>query len=123
MIWRQQLGGGQFTGDRELFFVREHFFVTLGERSSLRRAQDLQRLRQVVRINPEARRRATTDGRRAGALADLVYDIASASRRTPPETGQLWTVSTARARPTSDPSEACRNYVGPSLSYGTHYTI
>jgi aldose sugar dehydrogenase len=131
VVWRQQpkVGGSNHWGSRIVFRPDGTLFVTLGERfNHSDRAQDLSAtLGKVVRINADGS--APGDNpfiNRAGARPEIWSyghrNVQAAALH--PDTGQLWTVEHgARGGDELNHPEAGKNYGGPVISYGTHYSF
>jgi glucose/arabinose dehydrogenase len=127
VIWRQQpkVGASIHWGSRLVFRADGTLFVTLGDRNTRERVQDLSStIGKVVRINgdgsvPRDNPFAGRDGVRAEIWSYGHRNVQSAALDA---RGQLWTVEHgARGGDELNRPEAGRNYGWPVISYGIEY--
>jgi glucose/arabinose dehydrogenase len=129
VIFRQNIktGGGRHFGSRLTFAPDGTLFVTIGERGSADRAQDMQdHAGSVVRINSDG---TIPDDNPFLGIPDALPELWSVGHRNPqgaaihPVSGNYWLVEHgARGGDELNRPAGGLNYGWPEISYGRHYS-
>lgn len=129
VIFRQNIktGGGRHFGSRLTFAPDGTLFVTIGERGSADRAQDMQdHAGSVVRINSDG---TIPDDNPFLGIRDALPELWSVGHRNPqgaaihPVSGNYWLVEHgARGGDELNRPAGGLNYGWPEISYGRHYS-